>query len=485
MLLLAASLVFVEPAPLDMPRAEAYLVSEDGRQRLEDRYDKLDLWISRAVVGRWSDDDGRVFILAALAEEPPSVDLGVTVTRTDSVAAAVPMKRVRPNHDVPRAYRRAIELLAPTALTDEKPRPPRQLPRGYRDVDYWQHPTNYSAVVCAFRLKASDRWFLAYWALAEGDDYTERMTAFEETFLVSFKDSELAERIGAVSPAASRSRTTPSARPAPRTSERELLRADARHSVAAYPNWHVTDAEEFVVLDDLPTRGFVESLTNEFAMMRAKYAAAVPTDIDGSNVLAVARIYASRTEYLDALAVDDATNMAWTAAYWSPTRRELVAHLSPSGEEALLKTIRHEAFHQYLSYATSMIAVSPWLNEGYAQYFEDVDSEDWGDGIDTTDDGIARLADVLPSIFKMDYEQFYAGTDFERNLKYRLAWSVAVFLEKGAEKVRFQPFKNMKRDYFKSLFADHDMRLASYAAFGDVDTFKLFVREWKTFWKSR
>ena len=109
------------------------------------------------------------------------------------------------------------------------------------------------------------------------------MTAFEETFLVSFKDSELAERIGAVSPAASRSRPTPSARPTPRTSERELLRADARHSVAAYPNWHVTDAEEFVVLDDLPARGFVESLTNEFAMMRAKYAAAVPTDIVGSH----------------------------------------------------------------------------------------------------------------------------------------------------------------------------------------------------------
>ena len=43
MLILAASLFFVNPAPLDMPRAEAFLVTEDGKRRLEDRYDKLDL----------------------------------------------------------------------------------------------------------------------------------------------------------------------------------------------------------------------------------------------------------------------------------------------------------------------------------------------------------------------------------------------------------------------------------------------------------
>ena len=66
MLLLFASLFFTEPTPLDMPKAEAYLVRENGEMRLEDRYDRLDLWTSQAVVGRWTDADGRVFTLSRL-----------------------------------------------------------------------------------------------------------------------------------------------------------------------------------------------------------------------------------------------------------------------------------------------------------------------------------------------------------------------------------------------------------------------------------
>ena len=66
MLILAASLFFAHPTPLDMPRAEAYLVREGGVRRLEDRFNTLDLWTSRAVLGRWEDDDGRAFMVAKL-----------------------------------------------------------------------------------------------------------------------------------------------------------------------------------------------------------------------------------------------------------------------------------------------------------------------------------------------------------------------------------------------------------------------------------
>ena len=50
MLILAASLWFAHPTPLDMPRAEAYLVRADGVRRLEDRFNTLDLWRSEGVV---------------------------------------------------------------------------------------------------------------------------------------------------------------------------------------------------------------------------------------------------------------------------------------------------------------------------------------------------------------------------------------------------------------------------------------------------
>lgn len=239
------------------------------------------------------------------------------------------------------------------------------------------------------------------------------------------------------------------------------------------------------MLDDLQSRGFVEILTNDFPVMRAKYAAAIPSPLDGSNVLSVVRIYASRDEYLDALETDGMTNMTWSAAYWSPQRRELVAYLSANGEAELMRTIRHEAFHQYLSYAASMIATSPWFNEGYAQYFEDDESADWGEGFDLSDENVDRMSAAIPGVLMMDYEQFYDGSDLERRFKYRLAWSVVRFLEKGADAVRLKPFEGLKKRYMDALIETRDMRKATSAAFKDADLLKKFVAEWKKFWKKR
>jgi len=500
--LVLLSLFLTSPAPLDMPRAEAFLVRENGRCRLEDRYDRFDLWTSQAVVGRWVDDDGRIFLLADLDVEPPTGGVSETLTRTAYAAQRVKMPRLRANRDVPRAFRNAIGLLAGCPLTEERPRRARQVPHGYEEVSYWQHPTNDASIVCAFRLERSEQWHLAVWTLAEGDDIVERTALLEDEFLrreyedfsalrisnlrsrisnSAFRGSDLKSQVSHAGARSARERSRAS-----HLSERELLRGDARHSVAAYSDWHVAESEEFTVLDDALSRDLVVKLTNEFASVRAKAVAVLPTPIDGSNALCVARIFASRAEYLEALETDGNTNMMWSAAYWSPQRRELVAYLPETGAAEFLKTVRHETFHQYLSYATSMMSVSPWLNEGYAQYFEDVEDASWGDGFDVSDEGLKRMAKALPAILALDYGAFYAGTDAERRFKYRLAWSIAVFLEKGAEKVRFRPFATLKHDYFKTLLETGDMRVATAAAFGkNQDTLNLFVSEWLKFWQSR
>ena len=174
-----------------------------------------------------------------------------------------------------------------------------------------------------------------------------------------------------------------------------------------------------------------------------------------------------------------------TAAYWSPARRELVAYLPPAGDAELLRTVRHEAFHQYLSYATAMIPTSPWLNEGYAQYFEDEENADWklGEVARPSKEEIAALAKMLPAVMRMDYAEFYAGTDAERRLKYRLAWSIAYFLEKGAPELRFRPWENLKKDYVADLMKTHDMLKATSAAFGSQEKFDKFVSDWREFWQ--
>ena len=471
MLLTILSIFFTNPAPLDMPRAEAYLVREDGVSRLEDRFDRTDLWMSQTLIGRWVDDEDRLFLLSALGTCPPAIGRSDTQTRVECESQKVAMKRVRANADFPAAFKDAIRILAPCAVVD-RPRSPRQLPRGYREVCYWQHPTNYSDIVCTFLPERTNTWFLASWTLAEDDDYPTQMEAFEDRFLrkefPSFQTSQ----------------TSQTFQTSQTSSERELLRRDARHSIAAYPNWHFTGAGEFAVLDDLPSRSFVENLTNDFPVMRAKYAAAIPSPLDGSNVLSVVRIYADRDEYLDALETDGNTDMEWSAAYWSPGRRELVAHLSAGGEKELMRTIRHEAFHQYLSYAASMIPTSPWFNEGYAQYFED---EEGLGGLESlvvrSDEDVERIAAAIPGVLMMDYERFYGGSDLERQIKYKLAWSVVRFIEKGADKVRLKPFEGLKKRYMDALIETRDMRKATSAAFRDADLLKQFIAEWKKFWK--
>jgi len=470
MLLLAASLFFTTPAPLDMPRAEAYLVRDtDGSRRLEDRYDVFDLWLYRAVVGRWMDDDFRVFVLSSLDVLPPAIYGASSETRSSYEAG-----RIEADHKSEDQLRLMVDLLSPVIPAEEFSRP-RQKPRGYRDVRYWQG-TNATAIVCTYLPEKSDVWSLATWELAEGDDFAEMLVAFEREFLDKREWATLAQD---ASDASVEEGAKPRRRRKTAPSERDLLRRDLRHGVAAYPNWRMTDATEFSIIDCLPGRGFVDTLTNDFPVMRSKYAATVPSPLDGSNTLCVARIYSNREDYLEA-AGDD---MQWSAAYWSPQRRELVAYLPQAGESELLKTIRHEAFHQYLSYACSMISASPWFNEGYAQYFEDTEDDSWK--IEVSGEDLNRLEDMIPAVVGMDYKEFYAGSDAERKLKYRLAWSIAFFIEKGAPKVRFRPFENLKKDYIEGLLETHDMRKATGAAFGSADKLKNFISEWKKFWLRR
>lgn len=448
-----------EPAPLDMPQAEAYLVKERGEFHLEDRYNRLDLWTLQAVIGRWIDDDGRIFTLSRLDFAPPAVNADECVTRTDYVAGRVPVDK----RDEKR-LRRALAVLSPVELP-EKGVPPRQLPRGFEDVDYW-HGTNTGFIVCAFLPEKSDCWFLATLELTAEDVPAEMTACFEDDFL----SGEWKRKFSKMPPR-------------PQVSgERELLRADARHSVAAYENWRCSDAEEFSVLDEVPGGGsFVAALTNDLRVMRRRYAETVPSPVNGSNALCVARIYADREGYLTAAG----ESMAWSAAYWNPRRRELVAYLPESGREALMRTIRHEAFHQYLSYAVSMIPSSPWFNEGYAQFFETDAGGEPEEGFAASAEWLDEAATMLPALMKMDYPEFYAGNAEERRVKYRLAWSLAYFIEKGAPKVRFDPFKNLKRDYIAALLDRHDMHHATDAAFGGAEKFAAFIDEWKRFWKNR
>jgi len=453
MLWLAVSLLLARPVPMEMPQAESYLVKESGRYRLEDRYAAQDLWASRTVLAYGHDEQGRVFSISRLETELPSED-GRAVTRGAYARSVSPIAR----RDV-QTRREAMAALSPVPLAESGERP-RQCPRGYEDVVYWQG-TNVTQVLCEFRPERSDRWYFASWTLLEDDDPSERIRIFEDDFL-GREFRELTD--------------FPSWREFKEFSEAEALRADAHDSVTNCPGWHWTDSDGYVVLDDLASsRQLVNAITNELPKLHAQFVRALPTTLESTNVLSVIRVFGNRDDFV--AAADDSAK--WSAAYWCTRRREIVACMPESGMEEFVRVFRHESLHQYLFYALAAIPSSPWFNEGYAEYFEDPESVRWELPISPE-----AAMPLLPSLFASDYEQFYSGSDGQRRINYALARSVVVFIEKGMREVRNDPFCDFKPNYMSALIATQDMRKATEAAFVNADLRDRFVYEWMKFWKN-
>lgn len=444
-----------------MPKAAAFLSTDkNGVRRLVDKYDRMDLWTSHAVLGRWEDRDLRVFTLSQIEETPP-VDLTTVelLTRLDYEKKVQSIYR----RDE-KTRKKAMELLSPVELA-EKGENPKYPIRGFKEVKYFEG-TNENAIVCAFLPKESENWYLATWEFDGTQDEREVLRKdFEKHFLAEDFFALTTSVGGDIPGAPNRTNLT----------ERDLLARDCKHSVENYKSWQVKDIGEIVVLSDLPRSSkFVEKLKEELPRMRELYKKTWPTKLDTSNTLAVMRLYEDRSKYLTAVGEDK----EWTAAFWCPERRELVAYLPEDGEGELMKTIRHEAFHQYLSYATAMLPTSPWMNEGYAQYFEEPEArQDLGITVD-----FEEVAKYIPTLLQMDYAQFYEGTNLERRFKYRLAWSIAVFIEEGLDQIRNKPFKDFKTDYMKYLLETRDPAEATARAFKNREMLDRFLAEYVKFW---
>ena len=466
--------------PFSLPKAEGYLVtSGKGERRLEDRFDVFDLWVSATLRGRWMDDEGNQLQIARLFARPPTDAPGTVCTRRDFYDE---LKRQLVDPKQPGQRDEAARAIAPVDVQGPvKAR--RSQRKNLRDVVYYPS-TNDHALVCAFRPRTPERketadWYLVSLLAAPNADMDEVQAWFDDSLLDE------------ISIPAARARPEPaaSALPPDDATEQELLQRDVRGNIVNYDDWHSTFAEDVLVVDnvDLSVRGpFISALTNNLPRLRRAYAHAVPSALSATNQTAVVRVFRSREEYLAYVGVEQ----KWTAALWSPVRRELVLYHPETGTEQLLHTVWHEAFHQYLAYAGSMIESSPWFNEGHAQLFEHSHFDRKGEIVFDRDvqaaaymqEYAAEMAQNIPAVLEMDYKAFYGGTQEEIAVKYRLAWAIAYFLEVGAPNVHYRPYENLRADYLKALVRTRSMREAT-AAVLDEEMREAFVSDWLDFWK--
>ena len=461
------------PLPLEMPKAESYLVtSPSGGRRLVDRFNVLDMWTGESVVGRWIDEDGSVLTIARLDVVPPSDDAAEAVlSRKDWFARRRPLAI-----DNERMRNEAVKALSPVEVSAPV-RPRRSQRRNFAEIV--EYPVvEGEALVWAWRFKAKDKgdyegWWMASLEVAESVRMEEARARWDEDFL-----DNIVRKGGAVNPPKGEG-----------VIEGDLLAYDRERSVAAYSEWHAARSGELSILDNLdPALGepLIEALTNDLPVLRRAYAKSAPSPLAETNSIASVRIFATRDEYLQYVGAD----AEWSAGQWDGAHRELAAWLPSMSTDSLMRTLRHEAFHQYLAYACALQTASPWFNEGHAEMFEwAVPDGEGGVEIGLDEDAALfirlnaeSLAELIPALMIMDYSQFYDGSDEARELKYRLAWSIAYFLEKGAPLVRHKPFEGIRAKYLKALVESRSMRDATCLAFSD-DMMSKLVTEWLKFWK--
>ena len=209
------------------------------------------------------------------------------------------------------------------------------------------------------------------------------------------------------------------------------------------------------------------------------------------------RVFATREGYNEYM--KGATGEAGdrTIGLWSPSHEELlILDMGNSARNETLKTMRHEAFHQYLHYATGSGHHAVWFNEGHACFFENVSYDAkknyvriWDDPKDRRPAAVAsnpeRFAKLVKDILMLDHAAFYAGTLGEVNDRYSAAWAAVYFLQKGANAFKeFADYHGVVPAYLEAMKEGKSAREATRIAWEGV-SHRDFVADFLKFWGKR
>jgi hypothetical protein len=338
---------------------------------------------------------------------------------------------------------------------------------------------------------SSGAWFFALFELADGVPLAQAEKAVFGDFIESmaYPGRSSGSRPSALRPGPRRSPSRPdgeagAAFPSGRTREQ------VTHSLRNMKNWWFLETKHYIILSDLKQGGqtLVNHLQNNMEYLWAGFAQLAPSP-SPQTFVGVIRVFAEPGEYVAYVG----PKQAWTAGMWTPSRQELVIRPSEWGgtqakAERLLRVIYHEAFHQYLFHACEGVEASAWFNEGHASLFENARIRNGR--MDVEEDPL-RIAVLLESmrhsppdlgaLLGLSYEQFYAGSDEDRQQRYALAWAFVYYLRKGADLERAPYAHEICQRYLEVLWRGRDAGRATSGAFEGVDLKRLtddFTRFW-------
>ena len=472
--------------PLPMPEAHPFLFTGGDGLLREDRFSPFELWYGSQCCGRWADPSGSRLVLGRMTRLLPSFE-SATVSRARFGLALADDSCV-PD---PRNEKQVNEWVA--TFADDPVYEPKPLKLNAFNLDdlllYPCAATN--TLVYAFRPRrignaANPDWFCVILHAAGKANFDALRGAFEEQLIGQIAlPARSSKDEGVESEALS----------APRTDEKALeqpnhpIRDEAKKSIENYESWWHAEADGYIILSDVATdlgKSVVRDVQDKLPALRQAYTKLVPPLTQEKDV-ALIRLFQTRDDYVRYVGKEH----AWSCGIWMPARRELVLY-NESNKEDLMRVLRHESFHQYLSHAYGMLAPSPWMNEGHACFFENASVDSKGKVSLDEDparaqlliDNIEAAVGLLPSLLRASYSEFYAGTADQRRLNYAVAWGLAYYFQKGAPQELNTTFKTILPDYAAALAETHDYNQATAAAFKDADM-AVFQENFREFWLKR
>lgn len=128
------------------------------------------------------------------------------------------------------------------------------------------------------------------------------------------------------------------------------------------PGWYVEDTEHYILTSNT-NRKMVREVGGDLERIRLLYEEIFPPD-QPIEAVSVVRICKDLQDYLNY------GGPRGTAGYWYDEAEELVVYDATARTRAdTFRTLYHEAFHQYIFYASGEVAPHSWFNEGYGDYF--------------------------------------------------------------------------------------------------------------------
>jgi len=464
------------PEPLSQLTVYTYIYTKGEESKKINMYDPFEIWYSDQHKGQWRDKDGNLFIIAQPENLKPTfkekhilleryrktINSGkfkIDLNRTDSLKSWI--------EDFAQVGIKELEPIKTTSFDIQN--------------STFFETTNPNTLVYTFTLKAKGQnrtpeTYVAIIKILDNSSPQKARQNFENQFLKTI-------------------RTIPKHGIYPSNytvgtikedSEDNIKSTVAEKSIENMEGWWSQRVDDYIFLTDIKDyngRKLITFLEYTMPAIRKAFQQAIPPMKPISDV-SVIRIFEQESGYKQHV-----DTMQWTSGVWQPAKRELTVLYQRKDKQKNIEVIVHEGLHQYMFYATDMIATSPWFNEGFACFFQTAQVVDKGRKVLIPEQtqfatfvskNEELIANQIPELLAKDYEQFYEPNT--RQLNYVTAWSIIYFLQKD-QSLTNKLYEHIIPTYLKTLKTEKDYQKATKEAFRNVEmeTFKEdFIRFWET-----